>query len=107
MGLGLGQQVLRQPNLNHCREWQVHREVGGWASGDHQRTGLWVQEEKAGVGPWKRALTTDMSLVAKVSCSLLQIKLFKHSLSGLSAQGRSYTSRVTAMLTQCPAGPGA
>ena len=40
-----------------------------------------------------------MSLVAKVSCSLLQIKPFKHSLSGLSAQGRSYTSRVTAMLT--------
>ena len=72
--------------------------VGGWASGDHQRTGLWEQGKQAGAEPWKRALTADMSLVAKVSCSLLQIKPFKHSLSGLSAQGSSYTSRVTAML---------
>ena len=72
--------------------------VGGWASGDHQRTRLWEQGKQAGAEPWKRALTADMSLVAKVSCSLLQIKPFKHSLSGLSAQGRSYTSRVTAML---------
>ena len=71
--------------------------VGGWASGDHQ-TRLWEQGKQAGAEPWKRALTADMSLVAKVSCSLLQIKPFKHSLSGLSAQGRSYTSRVTAML---------
>lgn len=64
----------------------AHRGVGGWASGDHQRTGLWQQGEQGGAEPWKRALTADMSLVAKVSCSLLQIKPFKHSLSGLSAQ---------------------
>ena len=86
MGLGLGQQVLGQPNLNHCRELQLHRGVGGWASGDHQRPGLWQQGEQAGAEPWKRALTADMSLVAKVSCSLFQIKPFKHSLGGLSAQ---------------------
>ena len=30
MGLGVGHQVLGQPNLNHCRELQVYRglEVG-------------------------------------------------------------------------------
>lgn len=86
MGSVLGQQVLGQPNLNHCRMWQAHRGAGEGALETGRRQGCGYTGNRLGAEPWNRALRmADMSLLARALCSLLHIKSFQQSLSGLWA----------------------